>query len=117
MNVAEALAFAHSHNVIHRDIKPGNIILNQQPYQLKVTDFGIARITDFAQTSTGEILGSPFYMAPEQLTGKRAGPQADIFSLGVMFYQLVSGQLPFNGDNLASLSYDVNHTKQKSVRA
>ncbi len=117
MNVAEALAFAHSHNVIHRDIKPGNIILNQQPYQLKVTDFGIARITDFAQTSTGEILGSPLYMAPEQLLGKRAGPPADIFSLGVMFYQLASGQLPFNGDNLASLSYDVIHTKQKSVRA
>lgn len=117
MNVAEALAFAHSHNVIHRDIKPGNIILNQQPYQLKVTDFGIARITDFAQTSTGEILGSPLYMAPEQLLGKRAGPQADIFSLGVMFYQLASGQLPFNGDNLASLSYDVIHTKHKSVRS
>lgn len=117
MNVAEALAFAHSHNVIHRDIKPGNIILNQQPYQLKVTDFGIARITDFAQTSTGEILGSPLYMAPEQLTGKRAGPQADIFSLGVMFYQLVSGQLPFHGENLASLSYEVIHAKHKSVRA
>lgn len=116
-NVAEALAYAHSHNVIHRDIKPGNIMLNRQPYQLKVTDFGIARITDYAQTATGEILGSPLYMAPEQLAGKPAGPQADIFSLGVTFYQLLTGHLPFQGESLASLSYDIIHRKQKSVRS
>lgn len=114
--VAEALAYAHEQNVIHRDIKPGNIICNPDPLQVKVTDFGIARLVDHAHTSTGEILGSPLYMAPEQLLGQKVSAQSDIFSLGVTFYQLLCGKLPFEGDNLASLTYEIIHSKHKSAR-
>lgn len=116
-DVAQALEYAHSNNIVHRDIKPGNIMYNPSPYQLKVTDFGIARLIDDSRTSTGEILGSPLYMAPEQLKGKKVDHTADIFSLGVTFYQLLCGQLPFDGNNLASLTYEIIHGKHKSVRA
>lgn len=115
-DVAQALEYAHSNNIVHRDIKPGNIMYNPSPYQLKVTDFGIARLIDDSRTSTGEILGSPLYMAPEQLKGKKVDHTADIFSLGVTFYQLLCGQLPFDGDNLASLTYEIIHGKHKGVR-
>lgn len=115
-HVARALHYAHQNNIIHRDIKPANIIYSAEPYQLKVTDFGIARLVDESRTSTGEILGSPLYMAPEQLRGKTVTPGADLFSLGVTFYQLLSGQLPFKGDNLASLTYDIIYGKPQSVR-
>lgn len=115
-DVAVALQYAHQNQIVHRDIKPGNIMYRPSPYQLKVADFGIARLTDNSQTTTGEILGSPLYMAPEQLKGKRVDYAADLFSLGVTFYQLLSGHLPFNGDNLASLTYEIIHGKHKSVR-
>lgn len=115
IEVADALAYAHSQGVIHRDIKPSNIVFNAEPFQVRVMDFGIARITDYAQTSDSKILGSPLYMAPEQLLGQEAGPTADIFSLGVMLYQLLTGQLPFAGDNLASLSYEIVHAQHQSV--
>ena len=116
-HVADALAYAHSNHVVHRDIKPSNILYNEHPYQVKVSDFGIARLVDHSHTSTGEILGSPLYMAPEQLLGQKVSHSADIFSLGVMFYQLLTGQLPFDGDNLASLSYEIVNGKHRSVRS
>lgn len=116
-DVAVALEYAHENNIVHRDVKPGNIIYNPSPYQVKVTDFGIARLIDESKTSTGEILGSPLYMAPEQLKGKKVNRAADIFSLGVTFYQLLTGQLPYAGDNLAALTYEIIHGKHKSVRA
>src|SRR5690625_4699971 len=81
-HVDEALAYAHGQEVVHRDIKPGNIVYKAQQQQVVVTDFGIARIASSARTQTGEIFGSPLYMSPEQLRGLRAGPQSDIFSLG-----------------------------------
>ncbi|MBU2984414.1 serine/threonine protein kinase [Saccharophagus degradans] len=115
-DVAVALEYAHQHQIVHRDIKPGNIMYRPVPYHLKVADFGIARLTDNSQTTTGEILGSPLYMAPEQLKGKKVDYAADLFSLGVTFYQLLSGELPFKGDNLASLTYEIIHGKHKSVR-
>ncbi len=115
--VALALAYAHEKLIVHRDIKPGNVMFVEEPFTVKVADFGIARLLDNSRTSTGEILGSPLYMAPEQLRGARVGPTADIFSLGVTFYQLLSGSLPFNGDNLASLTYEIIHNKHRSVRS
>lgn len=116
-DVALALHYAHEHHVVHRDIKPGNIMFQRKPYSLKVTDFGIARLVNKAATATGEILGSPLYMSPEQLKGERVGPQSDLYSLGVSFYQLLTGQMPFNSDNLASLTYEIIHDKHKTARS
>lgn len=116
-DVALALEYAHQNGIVHRDIKPGNIMHSAYPYQVKVADFGIARLMDASKTSTGEIFGSPLYMSPEQLKGEKVGPASDVYSLGVTFYQLLSGKLPFAGDNLASLAYDIIHGKPKTLRS
>lgn len=104
---ADALGYAHEFNVVHRDIKPANIMWDPESDSLKITDFGIARITDSSKTKTGMVLGTPSYMSPEQLAGKRVEGQSDIFSLGVMLFQMVTGQLPFRGDSMASLMYKI----------
>ncbi len=114
--VADALQFAHDKRIVHRDVKPANVIYNPKSSQVTVTDFGIARITDNSRTRTGDIMGSPLYMSPEQLRGDRVGRSADIFSLGVTMYQLLSGKLPFQGDNLANLTYQIIHENHKAVR-
>lgn len=102
---AEALDYAHGNQVVHRDIKPANVMYEPDSGQIKLTDFGIARITDSSKTKTGLVLGTPSYMSPEQLAGKKVDGRSDLFSLGVMLYQLLSGKLPFHGDSMATLMY------------
>jgi len=116
IQVAEALGYAHKQKVVHRDVKPGNIIFDSRKGQLKVTDFGIACLTDNSKTRTGTVLGSPFYMSPEQIAGKKVDGRSDLFSLGVTLYQLFTGRLPFEGDSLTSLMYQITHEKPKGIR-
>ena len=104
---ADGIDYAHQHNVVHRDIKPANIMWDPDSDIVKITDFGIARITDSSKTKTGMVLGTPSYMSPEQLAGKKVTGQSDIFSLGVMLFQMVTGKLPFTGDSMASLMYKI----------
>jgi serine/threonine-protein kinase len=104
---ADALSYAHQHNVVHRDIKPANIMYEHESNNLKITDFGIARITDSSKTKTGMVLGTPSYMSPEQIAGKRVDGRSDLFSLGVMLYQMSTGQLPFTADSMATLMYKI----------
>lgn len=105
--VADALAYAHTLNVVHRDIKPANIMYDAASDAVKVTDFGIARITDSSKTKTGMVLGSPSYMSPEQLAGSKIEGTSDLFSLGVSMYQLLCGKLPFYGDSMAQLMFRI----------
>ena len=108
--VADALDFAHKADVIHRDIKPANVMLLKSG-GIKVTDFGIAKAISSSRTKTGVILGTPNYMSPEQIMGQKIDPRSDIFSLGVLFFQLLTGQLPFQGDNLSSLLYQITQVR------
>jgi serine/threonine-protein kinase len=91
-------------------------MFNTDSQQVTVTDFGIARITSETRTQTGEIIGSPLFMSPEQVKGQKVGEASDIFSLGVTFFQLLTGELPFKGDNIAGLSYQIIHGKHKNIR-
>jgi len=114
--VAEALHYAHSNNVVHRDVKPANMIYNRDNKIVKMTDFGIACLTDNNKTRTGMVLGSPSYMSPEQLAGKKVDGRSDLFSLGVALYQMYTGYLPFTADSMAALAYKIANNKPKSIR-
>lgn len=100
--VAEALAYAHTKSVVHRDIKPENIMILSTG-DIKVTDFGVARLMNASQTQTGIVLGTPNYMSPEQLAGAKVDGRSDIFSLGVVFYELLTGARPFQAKNLSEM--------------
>lgn len=115
--VAQGLCYAHQRGVIHRDIKPGNILLNEDG-QAKVADFGIARLAGQATelTTTGAVIGSPQYLAPEQVRGEELDGRNDLFSLGVVFYQLLTGHRPFPGDTVTTLVYQILHERPRSVR-
>jgi len=104
--VCDALAYAHGHGIVHRDIKPANIMILKNGL-VKVTDFGIARATASSKTRTGVIKGTPYYMSPEQISGMKVDGRSDIFSLGIVFYQLLTGELPFGGENLAAIMYQI----------
>jgi serine/threonine-protein kinase len=105
-DIADGLDYAHGRGIIHRDIKPANIMLLKSGI-VKITDFGIAKITASSQTKTGVVKGTPFYMSPEQIAGKKVDGRSDIFSLGVMLFQLVTGEAPFTGDSPASLMHQI----------
>lgn len=114
--VAEALAYAHKQNVVHRDIKPANIMYELASDTVKVTDFGIARITDSSKTKTGLVLGTPSFMSPEQLAGKKVDGRSDLYSLGVMLFQLLAGVLPFRGDSMAELMFKIANEEAPDIR-
>jgi len=101
--VARALAHAHEHGVVHRDLKPANVRIDLGSDRLKLVDFGVARVQDAEVTRTGVTLGTPAYMAPEQLTGEPADARTDTYALGVMLYELLTGRLPFPATNLGEL--------------
>ena len=100
---AEALDYAHNQGVIHRDIKPANVLYNLRDDVLKISDFGVARLTDNNRTKTGIVLGTPMYMAPEQLNAEPLTGHSDLFSLGVTLYELLTGEVPFKATNIAVL--------------
>jgi eukaryotic-like serine/threonine-protein kinase len=116
IKVAGALDYAHENQVVHRDIKPSNIMLEQDSGVVKVTDFGIARITDASKTKTGIVLGTPSYMSPEQLSGKKLDGKSDLFSLGVTTYLLLTGELPFTADSMAALMYKIANDAHTDIR-
>ncbi|MFZ7125732.1 MAG: serine/threonine-protein kinase [Desulfobacterales bacterium] len=115
-DIAEALDYAHRQGVIHRDIKPANIMMLRNG-TVKITDFGMARMTATRETQTGTVKGTPFYMSPEQFAGARIDGKSDIFSLGTTLYQLFTGALPFRGDTPAKLMNAIMNLPHPDPRA
>jgi eukaryotic-like serine/threonine-protein kinase len=115
--VAQALAHAHTLGVIHRDIKPANVMIDVAAQVVKVTDFGIAQVCDAARTRTGIVMGSPLYMSPEQLSGERLDGRSDLYSLGVMLYQLLTGRLPHESSSMGTLLRQIAQDAAPDVRS
>jgi serine/threonine-protein kinase len=113
--VADALGYAHSMGIVHRDIKPANIMYEPESDTPKVTDFGIARVTDSSKTKTGMVLGTPSYMSPEQLAGKKIDGRSDLFSLGVTLYQMLCGKLPFEGESMTQLMFAIANNPHPNI--
>ncbi len=114
---ADALGFAHKQQVVHRDIKPANLMYDPATDILKITDFGIARLSGAGSTRTGIVLGTPSFMSPEQLEGRTVTGHSDLFSLGVSLFQLLTGQLPFTADSMTGLMQRIAEAPHPSLRA
>ena len=114
--VAEALSYAHSQGVVHRDIKPANVMVDTEGSSVKVMDFGVARVDDASRTRTGIVLGTPSFMSPEQMSGRRTDGRSDLYSLGVMLVQLLTGTLPFEGGSMAELMRRIVNEPAPDVR-
>lgn len=115
--IATALAHAHALGVIHRDIKPANVMIDLARGQVKVTDFGIARVSGASRTRTGLILGSPSYMSPEQIAGRQADGRSDLYSLGVLMFHMLTGELPLSGHTMTELMGAIANTPAPDVRS
>ena len=113
----EALGFAHKQQVVHRDIKPANLMYDPSTDVLKITDFGIARLSGAGSTRTGIVLGTPSFMSPEQLEGRTVTGHSDLFSLGVSLFQLLAGQLPFTADSMTGLMQQIAEVPHPPLRA
>ena len=113
--VADALDYAHQQGVVHRDIKPANIMLTKDRV-VKVMDFGIAKMASSSKTDTNIVLGTPMYMSPEQIAGKKVDGRTDIFSLGVVLFELLTGQLPFTADNLSAVLFSIAHHPHPAIQ-
>jgi predicted Ser/Thr protein kinase len=114
---ADALGFAHKQQVVHRDIKPANLMYDASTDTLKITDFGIARLSGAGTTRTGIVLGTPSFMSPEQLEGRTVTGHSDLFSLGVSLFQLLTGQLPFTADSMTGLMQQIAEAPHPPLRA
>ncbi len=113
--IADGLAYAQQHGIVHRDIKPANIMITKTG-QVKITDFGIAHLPTGSKTETGTILGSPKYMSPEQIVGKSVDGRSDIFSLGVVLYEMLTKKAPFDGDSISTIMYRIINETPADIR-
>ena len=104
--VAEGLGFAHEHGIVHRDVKPSNVMVLKNGL-VKITDFGIAQMSSATRTMSGMVMGSPKYMSPEQVVGQAVDGRSDIFSLGIMLYEMLTGKTPFTGENISAIMYQI----------
>jgi serine/threonine protein kinase len=114
--VALALDFAHGAGIVHRDVKPSNVLFDPTTGTVKVTDFGSARVADTAATRSGLIMGTPAYMAPEQLAGTETTAQCDLYALGVMLFELLAGRRPFQADSMGDLLAQIAHQSPPRLR-
>jgi serine/threonine-protein kinase len=114
--LADALNYAHQQHVVHRDIKPANVMYEPSRGDLKITDFGIARLTDSNRTRTGIVLGTPSFMSPEQLQGRAVTGSSDLFSLAITLYQLLTGVLPFRADSMPALMLKIAMEPHPRIR-
>jgi len=114
--VADALDYAHQQGVVHRDIKPANIMITKDQ-TVKVMDFGIAKMASTNKTQTDIVLGTPTYMSPEQIAGKKVDGRSDIFSLGIVLFELLAGQPPFTADNLSALLFTITHNPHPAIHS